>query len=198
MAFEVEIKFRVADPAVLLARLGELGGVAGAEIDQEDRYLAHPARDFARTDEAFRLRRDGAANRVTYKGPKQGGPTKTREEIEVAYADGPEALGRMAAVFSRLGFRPVAAVRKCRQPFPIRHRGRNLEVVLDRVEGLGTFAEVEAIAADAADLAAAQAAVMDLARTLGLAEVEPRSYLRMTLEARDAGPGFAANPAGPI
>ena len=191
MNYEVEIKFRVPDHDALRARLAALGGVAGVELQQEDRYLAHPSRDFAETGEAFRLRRVGDANRVTYKGPKRGGPTKTREEIEVPYADGPEALEQMAAVFARLGFRPVAAVRKVRVPFQIRHRGRDLEVVLDRAEGLGTFAEVEAIAADDADLAAAQGAVLDLAAALGLAEVEPRSYLRMTLDG-----GIGPNPAG--
>src|SRR4051812_30732689 len=66
MSVEIEIKFRVADHEDLVRRLGERGGVPGPEIDQEDLYLAHPARDFGRTDEAFRLRRDGDANRITY------------------------------------------------------------------------------------------------------------------------------------
>ena len=200
MAYEVEIKFRVPDHDALRARLAAMGAVAGAGIEQEDLYLAHPARDFAQTDEALRLRRDGDANRITYKGPKQGGPTKTREEIEVPYADGPAAMAELLALWLRLGFKPVATIRKARLPFRLRHDGRDLEVVLDRAEGLGAFAEVEAIAADDADLPAAQGAVMDLAGALGLAEVEPRSYLRMTIERdADAGaPGIAGNPAGPI
>ena len=58
-----------------------------------------------------------------------------------------------------------------------------MEVVLDHVEGLGTFAEVEALAGSA-DLADAQAAVQALARELGLGlnQVETKSYLRMHLE----------------
>ena len=56
--------------------------------------------------------------------------------------------------------------------------------MLDRADGLGDFAEIETLAATESDLPAAQAAVLALANELGLTEVEPRSYLRMSLEAR--------------
>ncbi len=56
-----------------------------------------------------------------------------------------------------------------------------MEVVLDRAEGLGDFAEVESLSEERG-LAEAQEAVLALARELGLTEVEPRSYLRMLLE----------------
>jgi adenylate cyclase class 2 len=157
---------------------------AGPEIDQEDVYLAHPARDFAQTNEALgRLRREGDRNRnQPYKGPRLSGPTKTREEVEVTLASGPEALARMTLVFENLGFRRLAALRKTRRTFHLAHGGRPLEVALDRAEGLGAFAEVEALAAGPDDLPAAQEAVQALSRDLGLADVEPRSYLRMLLE----------------
>ena len=182
MGYEVEMKFRGADHADLARLLDELGAEAGPEIDQEDVYLAHPARDFAQTNEALRLRHDGSENRVTYKGPKLGGPTKTREEVEVTLASGPEALARMTLVFEILGFRRVATVHKTRRVFHLTRGGRTLEIGLDGAEGLGSFAEVEALAAGPDDLPAAQEAVQDLARELGLADVEPRSYLRMVLE----------------
>jgi adenylate cyclase class 2 len=192
MGYEVEIKFRAADHADIERRLLALGAEVGGEVEQEDIYLAHPSRDFALTNEAFRLRRDGPSNRITYKGPKHEGPTKTREEIEVAFADGPEALKQMVRMFDRLGFRPVATIRKVRRPFHLRRDGRAVEVSLDRAEGLGDFAEVEALA-EPDDLPAAQAVVLGLARELGLTEVEPRSYLRMRLEADGR---VAANPTG--
>jgi adenylate cyclase class 2 len=72
-------------------------------------------------------------------------------------------------------------VRKVRRAFHLVRDGRPMEVVLDRAEGLGDFAEVEALAEDE-DLGSAQAAVLGLARELGLERVEPRSYLRMILE----------------
>src|SRR5262249_5069514 len=88
MAFEVEIKFRTEDQTDLAARLTALGARKGYEIEQEDLYLAHPARDFGASREAMRLRSAGQSNWLTYKGPRHEGPTKTRTEIEIAYAEG--------------------------------------------------------------------------------------------------------------
>ncbi|MDB5349416.1 MAG: cyaB [Planctomycetota bacterium] len=182
MGYEVEIKFRVADVAALAEILARLGAEGGPEVENADLYLAHPSRDFAVTDEALRLRRVGQENRITYKGPKHGGPTKTREEIEIPFASDGEDLAQMTTLFERLGFRPVARVVKHRRTFAVEHMGRHLEVLLDHAGELGDFVEVETLAQSLADLPDAQAAVMGLATTLGLTEVEPRSYLRMTLE----------------
>jgi adenylate cyclase class 2 len=193
MGFEVEMKFRTSEShAELAQRLAAMGAAAGPVQDQEDIYLSHPARDFAQTGEALRVRREGSLNRLTYKGPRHAGPTKTREEIEIAFAAGAGELEKMKRLWQALGFRPVAVLHKRRQPFHLNHRGRAIEVVLDVARDLGAFAEVEALASDSADLAAAQAAVLDLARVLGLSEVEPRSYLRMALELRGQAGGTPA------
>src|SRR5579883_1372511 len=80
MSFEVEVKYRSADHDQLRRLLLELGAREDAPVDQEDVYLRHPSRDFAQTHEALRLRHIGAENRITYKGPRFPGPTKTREE----------------------------------------------------------------------------------------------------------------------
>jgi len=190
VSFEVEIKFRTdaAGHAELVRQLSALGAESSPACEQEDIYLSHPARDFGETGEALRLRREGDANWVTYKGPRQAGPTKTREEIEVDFAAGADAHRKLGRIWELLGFRPVAILHKRRQAYRLIRGGRALAVVLDLAEGLGAFAEVEAIAADAADLPAAQAAVHDLAQAMGLTVVEPRSYLRMALE---QGPGAA-------
>ena len=63
----------------------------GEALREADHYFNAPDRDFARTDEAFRLRRIGAANFVTYKGPKRDAQRKMRTEIEVPLPDGDEA-----------------------------------------------------------------------------------------------------------
>ena len=57
MRYEVEQKHRVDDPAALTQRLAERGVMAGPPAVQSDCYYAHPARDFAMTDEALRIRR---------------------------------------------------------------------------------------------------------------------------------------------
>src|SRR4051812_41624652 len=112
MGFEIEQKFRTNDHETVASALAALGAVPGDAVEQEDAYLGHPARNFAATNEALRLRRTGGANAITYKGPRREGPTKTREEVEVGYADGPEALAKMRRVFEALGFRTVALIRK--------------------------------------------------------------------------------------
>ena len=71
MTLEVEQKFLLeageGTPTreEILARLSALGCQWNAALEQVDRYSAHPARDFAETDEALRLRRVGDENRVT-------------------------------------------------------------------------------------------------------------------------------------
>jgi adenylate cyclase class 2 len=184
MNYEVEVKYRLVDRDQLCRRLADRGATAGLTVHQEDTYLNHPSRDFAATNEAFRLRRIGAENRITYKGPRQSGPTKTREEIEFRLDEGDAIFDELQRLFVHLGFRPVATVKKRRTPFHLTVAGQEIEVALDQAEGLGDFAEIETAAANEAELPAAQRAVLALALELGLSEVEPRSYLRMVLEAR--------------
>jgi len=185
MSFEVEVKYRAADHDRLRRLLLQRGAREDAPVEQEDVYLRHPSRDFAQTNEALRFRHIGADNRITYKGPRFPGPTKTREEIEISVAPGEGAARDLARLFANLGFQPVAAIRKRRTTFHLAYPPHDIEVSLDRVEGLGDFAEIEAIAPDETGLSSAQAAVLALAAELGLDQVEPRSYLRMALEARE-------------
>jgi adenylate cyclase class 2 len=186
MSFEVEVKYRTDDHGHVARQLLDMGAVAEGAVDQEDTYLSHPARDFAETNEAFRIRRLGDENRITYKGPRRSGPTKTREEIEIPFQAGKEAFERLRRLFENLGFRPVATIRKRRETFRMTFRGIELEIALDLAEGLGEFVEIEAFAASEADLERAQAAVLALAADLDLTEVEPRSYLRMALQAQES------------
>jgi adenylate cyclase class 2 len=184
MGYEVEVKYREVDHRQLAAMLLERGASPRGAVDQEDVYLSHPARDFTISNEALRIRRLGGQNRITYKGPRRSGPTKTREEIEIDFAEGADAFARLLRLLESLGFRPVASVRKRREMFHLRFLDHELEVALDLAEGLGAFAEIEAFATSEADLPAAQNAVLALAGELDLTEVEPRSYLRMILEER--------------
>ncbi len=192
MSFEVEVKYREVDHDGLRRLLGEVGAVEVGAMDQEDVYLSHPSRDFAQTNEALRLRRIGGENRITYKGPKLPGPTKTREEIEIPFLEGEGAFRQLSRLFENLGFAPVAAVRKHRTAFRLTVEPHEIEIALDRVEGLGDFAEIEAIAPDAGALPSTQEAVMAAAGLFGLDRIEPRSYLQMILEARARG--FVGSP----
>jgi adenylate cyclase class 2 len=182
MSFEVEMKFHVANHDQLLERLAALGALAHLSVAQVDTYLNHPARDFSLSNEAFRLRQIGRDNRVTYKGPRRAGPTKTREEIEIAFAPGDQGFAQLSRLFEILGFRRVATVRKVRTAFQVDAFAHQIEIALDDVEGLGCFAEIETQAASEEFLPAAEQAVLAMAVQLSLTEVEPRSYLRMILQ----------------
>jgi adenylate cyclase class 2 len=183
---EVEMKFPGADFAAVERRLAECGAAAGEALHEADHYFNSPDRDFARTDEALRLRRIGPANFVTYKGPKQGTRGKTRTEIEVPLAEGDAVAEDFQRLLVHLGYRPTAVVRKHRRLYRLRRDGYDLEVCLDEVEGLGRFAEVE-IRAPADQAEAAQQVLRATAAALGLPEQEERrSYLELLLTARGA------------
>lgn len=178
--FEVEAKLRLRDRAGLERRLAALGAQAGPPEVQDDTFFAHPGRDFARTDEALRLRRVGTRLELTYKGPKQGGPgngvgssPKARLEQSLTLQADPTDL------LASLGFRPVARLRKTRLPY----RLEDVAVDLDHLEGLGDFVEVEVVAADRQQAARRVEAVV---ARLGL-DQEPRlvqSYLELATQAR--------------
>jgi adenylate cyclase class 2 len=177
---EIEMKFRVSDFAVVEQRLRDWQPKTHATIAEADHYFNAPDRDFGQTDEAFRLRRIGTNNRVTYKGPKQPGPTKTRTELELSLADGLGTADEFCALVQHLGYRPTAIVRKQRTTHDIHRDGFDLQICFDEVERLGRFIEVE-IVAEESRRDQAQQVLMQVARALGLDQIEPRAYLRMVL-----------------
>jgi adenylate cyclase, class 2 len=177
---EVEMKFPDADFALLERRLADWHARPDPPLDESDHYFNAPDRDFARTDEALRLRRIGAANFVTYKGPKVDTQTKTRTEIEVGLEPGDAAAGQFTALLLHLGYRPVAELRKRRRLFHTQRGGFNLEACLDEVEKLGRFVELEIVAPDDR-LEDARQVLLRTATELGLSRTERRSYLELLL-----------------
>ena len=181
MTFEVELKYRLSDAAAIEQRLAKAGATLDPPQSQIDRYYAHPARDFAATDEALRIRSVGDANYVTYKGPKQKTASKTRREIEIPVGEGEPARAKFAELLEALGFTPVAEVRKQRRRGTVLWNGQHVEIALDDVSGLGAFIELELIADERA-LAEAQACILSLAESFQLGPTERRSYLEMLRE----------------
>jgi adenylate cyclase class 2 len=181
MHYEVEQKFPQADLAAIERRLTVQGIGIGPPQVEEDVYYAHPGRDFARTDEALRIRSVAGSGRpvITYKGPKIDVATKTRRELEIELAPG--SAGAWRELLSALGFRAVATVRKRRRKAHVPWKGLEVEMSLDEVDGLGSFVELELIATDD-QLEAARACLAMLAAALGLAESERRSYLELLLQ----------------
>ncbi len=179
---EIEQKYAHADFALLERRLAEWGAVVGEVHEEADYYFNAPDRDFARTDEAFRLRRIGPANFFTYKGPKQRADVKVRTELEIALLPGDDAAAEMTQLLTHLGYRFVAVVKKRRRTASLQRAGFSFTVCLDDAADLGRFAEVEVLAPEDRS-ADAEHALAGLALELGLSDVERRSYLGLFLSA---------------
>ncbi|MBI1324588.1 class IV adenylate cyclase [bacterium] len=186
MPFEIEAKYRLSLGAeTLRSALNDHGAVPLPGFVIIDTYLRHPSRDFAKTGEAFRIRREGDRNHLTYKAPKfKTVGVRSRPEIEVELAGDDATYDQTLAMFTAMGFEPVATLRKHRQPNKIEWQNQRLKVEIDDAGELGLFAEVEVLLEDQADVPAAEAAIKSLAAALGLTDYEPRSYLRMWLERR--------------
>jgi adenylate cyclase class 2 len=180
---EVELKFRTEEIARVRRQVKELGGKAEDAIDQADTYFAHPVRDFAKSDEALRIRVVGDCAAMTYKGPLLDPKTKSREETEIWFANGAEDGARFRGVLERLDFRPVETVKKRREPWSLHWQDRDFEIAFDVVESLGEFVELET-ASSKADFEAAKTTLLALADTLELQDCERRSYLSLLLSSR--------------
>lgn len=183
LMLEIEQKFHCPNPDAIRERLLAAGLASPEQTNEIDSYFNAPDRDFAVTGEAFRLRQVGDRNALTYKGPKRSDKTaKVRLEIELPVESGQAGADAATAMITALGFRSVATVRKSRMAFHTTRNGFAVTICLDRCEGVGSFAEIE-ILAEESDLPTAERTVRELAGDLGLTDDEPRSYLRMTLEA---------------
>jgi len=181
MSFEVELKFPVDDLTAVRQRMEQLGATFRKSVRQVDTYLSHPVRDFAQTDEAFRIRSVGEHNCMTYKGPLVDSLAKTRKEIEVDLEAGGEAFDRSVELVAKLGFRVVRTVQKQRAYLELTFEDLSVELALDEVTGLGTFVELETLAAESRR-ESARDSLLRLAGQLDLEGQERRSYLSMLIE----------------
>jgi len=174
---EVEAKARLVDVPEARRRAEARGGVLEGRETERDTYFAHPARDFAATDEALRVREargaEGGRVELTYKGPKLDPRTKTREELTLGVGDAAAAM----EVLERLGFRRVATVAKLRETW----RVGEAHVCLDEVECLGAFVEVELEAPDRAAAEALGTKALELVAALGGGAPVRASYLELLL-----------------
>lgn len=83
---------------------------------------------------ALRVRSESGRSLVTFKGPVQPGPMKTREEHETVVGDG-EVITH---VFDALGLRPWFRYEKYREEFA----AENATIAIDETP-VGTFVEIE-------------------------------------------------------
>ena len=179
---EVEIKFRVPSPDLIERLTREAGLVFGEPVLQRDIYFNHPQRNFRETDEALRVRTSGEQNALTYKAPRLDTFTRTRPETEIPFLAGATSTEQMRSILLSLGFRVIETVEKTRRVAPFIWEGRSVEVTLDEARSLGTFLEIEMLAAED-QWQSARDKIVRLAEQWQILDLrEPKSYLRMLLE----------------
>lgn len=173
---EIELKF--VAPAGIEERFAILGAVPKGSHVENDHYYNAPDRDFAITNEAFRIRDVNGQCSLTYKGPRQSGLAKTRLEAEL------RVMGELSTVktfVDLLGYRAVAVVEKHRNVWNLNRDGFTLAFCLDNVKNVGQFVEVEIVTEDQLK-EKAETTLLNICSELHLSVSEPRSYLKMTLE----------------
>lgn len=183
MSSEIEIKAKIDSVKDFERRIVELGGMFLMELEQLDIYYRHPCRDMKASDEAIRVRCEGASALLTYKGKKEGGGVKAREEIEV----GLSSFEGGKAILERLGFREVASVFKDRKIFSLNIKGIEFEIALDSVKGLGSYIEIEAkseAGGEGAHGEKVKELLMEIADALSIEEdkMTTKSYLELLEE----------------
>ena len=174
--YEVEVKIKTPH-AEMKKDLIESGAVFLGTEEQKDTYFNSPWRDFAKTDEALRIRLVNGKGEVTYKGKKIDTVSKTRTEYNSSVdADA------MKEILLALGYFVSGEVNKRRESY----RWGDFTIGFDDVEGLGEFIEVEADLRDGADKSKIQNEVRRIFEFLGkygLTESDSvtTSYLEMVL-----------------
>lgn len=162
MKLESELKFAVAQPVRLRARLHVLGFRIAIPRRLESNWLFDDSgASLCRRGALLRLRRSGTGWWLTAKGPRRPGVLKQRPEAEFALADGPAARALLAVLGFRESFAYALHRTVYRQP---RQRG---ELDWDQTP-FGVYLEIEG----------SPAWVLRTARALELdpAGAESRSY----------------------
>jgi adenylate cyclase class 2 len=141
MPVEIEAKMSVESFEPVRAKLRELGARHAGEHFEVNTFFDTEDRSLLVADEGLRLRleRDNASGNerhvITWKGPRQLGPLKSREELEVEVLGGDRAV----QILERLGYLRTLSFEKRRESWEL----DGCKVELDEVPHLGRFVEVE-------------------------------------------------------
>ncbi len=139
MAVEIEAKLKVGSLEEIAARLPKVGAEFIEEQLQRDFYFDDAQRSMTASDTCLRIRQQlaGSTEKIflTFKGPREKGLFKRRQEIEIEVSD----LESTKALLSALGYEEALIVEKKRRLWRLGECG----VVLDELALLGSFVEIE-------------------------------------------------------
>ena len=160
---------------------------------QQDEYFNHPERDFQKTDEALRIRReqrnDGTSHCcITYKGANDSLIGQSRRELETRVED----EHKMRQILLALGFRSAAEVKKRRKEY----KKEDLTVCLDELDGLGNYIELEVVLPETESKSATENRLREFLSELSFIRpvIETLTYLELVMGFRE---GSAAENASP-
>lgn len=173
---EVEVKITLKDPDGFRRKICKKGAIKVLSEVEEDIYFTHPHINLQLTDEALRLRRVNGNFYLTYKGPKMNKQSKTRQEFNVKVDDGEQ----IKQLLEKLGFQPFRKIIKTRTEYQL----GKIKVYIDRVEGLGDYAEFEVLVDGEDKVTVEKAKIQDLMRSLGLKPDQGiiKSYLELLID----------------
>lgn len=136
---EIEAKIKVDSLAPIAQRLGQLEAHFVAELIQNDVYFVDAGKKMFKRRCGLRLRTETTkaetVSLITFKGPTQKSPYKSRAEYETRVAD----VKSMQSILEGLGYRAYLTVAKTRDVWQM----DNCEICLDNLPLLGCFVEVE-------------------------------------------------------
>ncbi|HZK82922.1 MAG TPA: class IV adenylate cyclase [Humisphaera sp.] len=141
MAVEIEAKMAVKDLGAVRARIKECGATRLGAFAEVNTFFDTDDRSLLAADKGLRLRlkrntETGEEDHIiTYKGPRQPGPLKSREEVELAVEGSAEAI----KLLESLGFAKTLSFEKRRESWLL----DNCEIELDELPYIGNYVEIE-------------------------------------------------------
>ena len=136
MPLETEIKIRVSELSPVRRRLRDLGfRVHTRRLFERNTLYDFPDHRLSNRGELIRIRETGRETLLTYKGPPQNGPHKSREEIETSIG----SAAALQEVLAHIGLTPSFRYEKYRAEY-IRAKGGI--VTIDETP-IGDYVEIE-------------------------------------------------------
>ena len=174
MLHEIEIKYRLADPAALRARLQAAGATRAVRTHESNTLWDTRAGSLRKQGCGLRLREHLALDdnkappaTLTFKGARQPEPLlKIREELETGITNAEQ----LRLILDRLGLHEVVAYEKRREVWTL----DGCQVCVDELPRLGWFVEVEGPAPPSVKSVCARLSLPD-------GDVIPETYVELAL-----------------
>lgn len=192
--FETEIKIKLRSDTETRKQLLQMGAQFKYFMHNSDKYynFISGGKDFAKTDEALRLRstilmdpitkqKIEEKHDLTYKGPK----LKTSVKSRIEYESEVQNADMIDKIISALGFNLVIEIPKEREVFEIKYENTIYTVLIDKIEGLsGFYLEAELMVAEEKAICEAKQKLVNLVSKIGYTERDSirESYLELVMK----------------